>query len=454
LAGVSDVTTGRRRWYPALLLAGLITVPTVVIMPGMAHCAQLQRVVKSNEEPVPQPTQPLSDIDQRPDIPEPPAQPEVTKPEADSTDETLQQPPQIPQQPPIPEQPSTPIITVPGQGQPFPPEPTGDKVIFQADDFHYEAGAIIGEGNVILRMEDMTVYADVVEIDEDGEQAMVHGNLRIETPHQISQGERLLVNLENEEWELREGRTKIEPEFFDPEQVREPLYLEGKRVLSHQDGDLVELFEGQFTSCELKHPHYALRSRHVELRQGDKVVLEKPSINLLGHGLIRLPFNVVLSLEENKNRVLPEIGQNPVEGYYAKFAYLYLAGQAASGLVKLNLTQSRGVGLGLTHYIDSDRQRGEGSVFFEPSQGALTSRILHEYQLTPQLSSNLRASYQQNSGYFGTSASDSLDLTLHQRGVNADSLSLCQCLQYQPAVHRQLPPPAATGAAEPLELAD
>jgi len=419
LAGTDNVTTGRRPLYAALLLAGLIAVPTVVVTPDMAHCAELQRAVKSNEEPAPQPNESSSGLDQRPDIPPPPDQPEVTTPEGDSTDETLREPPQIP------DQPSPPTTEPPAAGaadeQPFPPEPTDDKVIFEADDFHYEAGAIIGEGNVILRMEDMTVYADVVEIDEDGEQAMVHGNLRIETPEQTSWGERLLVNLENEDWELREGRTRIEPEFFDPEQVREPLYLEGKRVLSHQGGDLVELFEGQFTSCELKHPHYALRSRHVELRQGNKVVLEKPSIYLLGQRLIRLPFNVVLSLEENKNRVLPEIGQNPVEGYYAKFAYLYLAGLASSGLAKLNITQSRGVGLGLTHYIDSDRQRGEGSVFFEPSQGALTSRILHEYQLTPQLSSNLRASYQQNSGYFGTSASDSLDLTLHRRGVSADS---------------------------------
>ncbi len=419
MAGVSDVTTGRRRLYAALLLAGLITVPTMVITPDVAHCAQLQRVVKSDEEPAPQPAKSPSGLDQRPDIPPPPAEPEVTTPEADSTDETLREPPQIPEQPPPPT--SEPPTAGAADEQPFPPEPTGDKVIFQADDFHYEAGAIIGEGNVVLRMEDMTVYADVVEIDKDGEQAMVHGNLRIETPDQTSRGERLLVDLEDEEWELHEGRTRIEPEFFDAGQVQEPLYLEGKQIVSHPGGDLVELFEGQFTSCDLKRPHYALRSRHVELRQGDKVVLEKPSINLLGHGLIRLPFNVVLSLEENNNRVLPEIGQNPVEGYYAKFAYLYLAGQAASGLVKLNLTQSRGVGLGLTHYIDSDRQRGQGSVFFEPSQGALTSRILHEYQLTPQLSSNLRASYQQNSGYFGTSASDSVDLTLNRRVTSADS---------------------------------
>lgn len=419
MAGVSHVTTGRSPLYAALLLAGLIAVPIVVVTPDMAHCAELQRVVKSNEEPAPQPTQSSSGLDQRPDIPPPPAEPEVTTPEADSTDETLREPPQIP------DQPSVPVTEPPAAGaadeQPFPPEPTGDKLIIEADDFHYEGGAIIGEGNVILRMEDMTVYADVVEIDEDGEQAMVHGNLRIETPDQTSRGERLLVNLENEDWELREGRTRIKPEFFDPEQVREPLYLEGKRVLSHQGGDLVELFEGQFTSCELEHEHYALRSRHAELRQSNKVVLAKPSIHLLGQRLIRLPFKMVLSLDKDKNRVLPEIGQDPVKGYYTKFAYLYLAGQAASGLARLDITQNRGIGLGLTHYLDSDRQRGEGSVFFEPSQGALSSRILHEYKISPQLSSNLRASYQQNSGYFGTSASDSLDLTLRRRASSADS---------------------------------
>ena len=110
-------------------------MPTVLVIPDMAHCAELQRAAKSNEEPAPQPTESSSALGQRPDIPPPPAGPEVSIPEADSTDETRRQPPQIPQQPPIPEQPSAPTITVPAQGQPFPPEPTGDKVIFEADHF-------------------------------------------------------------------------------------------------------------------------------------------------------------------------------------------------------------------------------------------------------------------------------------------------------------------------------
>ena len=87
--------------------------------------------------------------------------------------------------------------------------------------------------------------------------------------------------------------------------IEEGDYLEGKRVLSHSGGDLVELFEGQFTSCELKHPHYALRSRHSELRQGNKVVLTPKTL------ITKLP---PVTLSEDGERMLREALQDVEAG--------------------------------------------------------------------------------------------------------------------------------------------
>ncbi len=403
-----------------LLRAGLFAVALIMTTVAAGYCASLQRVTKpaaathtdtpsQSAEPVAQPP----DAPPSPDISAAPAAAE--RPETDAEPDE-----DVPQRPDIPEPPAEPEVPTPEQAseeEPLSTEPTGDQITIQGDEVYYEAGAIIGKGNVVVRLPDMTIYADTVEIDEEGEQAMVHGNVRIETPHQVTHGEHLLINLENEQWELREGHSRVDPEYFESGQVIEPIYLDGHEVQAEPGGEPIHLLNGQFSSCDLEHKHYAIRTHHAKVLPGNKVVVNKPAIHLFGQRILKYPLNMVLSLEEDKNRIVPEIGQNDVEGYYTKFAYLYLAGQAASGVAKLHLSQKRGTGLGLEHYIDSDRQHAEASLFSEPYRGSLTGRIAHEYQFSDTLSSYLRGSYQKKSGYFGTPSSDSMNLSL-QRMTN------------------------------------
>ncbi len=303
----------------------------------------------------------------------------------------------------------------------FPGEPVGDKIILRADQVYYEGGATIGQGNVVVRSEELTIRAQVVEIDENKEWATFRGNVVMETENQTTTSEKLLINLDSEQWEIRQGRARIEPEFFEEGQVLEPLFAGGRRVTGDAEAKLIQAYGGMLTSCNKDHPHYSIRSKHIELRPNRKVVIEDPSFYVGSTRLFWLPFKVVASLEERKNRFIPELGQNQVEGYYAKLAYMYLAGQAAEGLLRLNLTQKRGIGLGVDHSIFSDQQTGEGSLFFEPSQGAMTTRLRHRYKFSSALQSNFRGSYQQRSGYFGSTTSQSADLTFRYNDADTDS---------------------------------
>jgi len=321
----------------------------------------------------------------------------------------------------VPSEQQPPVAAEQPEATPFPGQPVGDKITVEADEVYYEAGATIGRGNVVVRGEELTVGADVVEIDEDKEWAQFHGNVVMESENQVTTAERLLINLDTEQWEIRQGRTQVEPEFFEKEQVLEPLFAAGQQVKGSGEGDLIEAFRGGLTSCNLPHPHYSVRSKAIELRPGRKVKIKKPSFYIGSTRVFWLPFNLVASLEEKKNRLIPELGQNNVEGYYAKLAYMYLAGQAAEGLVRLNLTQKRGIALGVDHSIYTDKQTGEGSILFEPSEGAMMTRLRHNYKFSPHLQSNLRGSYQQRSGYFGSTTSQSADLMLRHNDNNSDS---------------------------------
>jgi hypothetical protein len=142
------------------------------------------------------------------------------------------------------------------------------------------------------------------------------------------------------------------------------------------------------------------------------VRLRKPTLYVLGHRLFRYPFDLTLSTDSRNNRIVPEIGQSEAEGYYAKFGYLYTMGEENSGLLRLNLTQKRGTGVGFDHELQTKRQSAMLSLFVEPSEGAVSSRLQHRLQLTDTLKWDLSGSLQRNSGYYGSTETLSTNFTL------------------------------------------
>jgi len=306
------------------------------------------------------------------------------------------------------------------QAEGWPGEPEEDEIQIHADNVYYYAGATGAQGNVVVKYRDVIIRADVGEIDEDQVWGEFRGNVVIEMPDQRTRVERLKVNFETEQWEVEEGRTRLEPSFFE-EGVVEPVFLGGEHIEAEEGGEPVHVTQGHATTCDLEEPHYALTSRQIEVRPENKVILRRPTLELFGHRVIRYPWDLVLSLRRRHNRFIPTLGQNEVEGFYAKFAYLYLAGAHADGMVRLHLTEKRGIGFGGDHYFDAAKQSGELSVFFEPTQGAFSSRGRHVYRFSDQLGSNLRLNMQRNTGYGGATTSLSGNVAVRHSDESSDT---------------------------------
>ncbi len=302
----------------------------------------------------------------------------------------------------------------------WPAELADDEIQIEADNVYYYAGATGAQGNVVVKYRDLVIRADVAEIDEDQVWGQFRGNVTIEMANQRTTATRLRVNFDTEEWQVEGGRTTLQPDFFE-RGVAEPVFVGGERTEAEEGGEPVHVTDGYATSCDLEQPHYALTSPRITVVPEHHVVLRKPTLEAFGHRVIRWPWDLVLSLRRRHNRFIPTVGKNEVEGYYAKFAYLYLAGSHADGIVRLHLTQRRGVGFGGDHYFDASRQSGEMSVFFEPGEGAYSGRGRHLYRFTDELGSNLSLSMQRNSGYGGATTSLSGNLSLRHSGDSSDS---------------------------------
>ncbi len=298
------------------------------------------------------------------------------------------------------------------------PEPSEENILIDADEVYYRAGATVARGNVTVRYREIVITADEAEIDEDGVWGQFRGNVTITREEVETTAELIRVNFDTEEWEVLGGRTVLEPAFFESGVV-EPIYVRARSVAGTEGDEVIYAEDATVTSCNLEHPHYGLHSDHIRLIGEDRVVLERPRLEVLGFTLFRYPWDLVLSQRSQNNRFFPELGQNTVEGFYAKLAYLYLTGSTYNSYVRLHLTEKRGIGLGADHYFRTGPHSGELSLFWEPDEGALSGRARETWEISDELSSNLSLNLQQNTGFYGATESLTGNLALRFRGENA-----------------------------------
>ena len=290
----------------------------------------------------------------------------------------------------------------------------------QADHVRVQDRATAAEGNVRVEGSDLSVTADSALIDADQIWLRFVGNVTIGTKDMRTTATRLDINLETREWRATDGRTVVQPTFF-AEGVEEPVYLRAKTIYTPPDRNVIKAIGAHATTCSKDHPHYELRSRHVRVIPDNKVVFRKPELRFFGHRVFRYPFNLVLSIDGNDNFLFPEIGENSVEGKYAKFAYYYVLDENNSGLARLHFTEKRGTGYGFDHALSASQQDLGLTVFYEPSESALTSRLVHNWTMSDELNWSLNSSYQQNSGYYGTSENLNSDWSLRRTVPDASS---------------------------------
>ena len=309
----------------------------------------------------------------------------------------------------------------PGAAAPPAQEKLGpDKVHVEADKTFMTEDAIAAEGHVVLKTDEYTLHADTAEVDLVKNVARLRGHVVIEGNNQRTEGLSLWIDLDSGAWKIEREATKVEPQFFT-EGVEEPLYLGGSEADYDPATDIIKVLRGEGTSCDLPNPHYDLESKTIRVRPGDLVTFEKPSLYLLGHRILRYPFNLTMSLKQREQNIIPEFGRNDVEGYYLKLAMLYMLGPTSNGVVRLHLTQLRGIGLGFDHLLETTHHSMGLSVFDEPSQGALSTRVNDSWRISRTLTSEFTNSYQANSGFSFSSSTMSDDLTLRNADVSSDT---------------------------------
>ena len=114
-----------------------------------------------------------------------------------------------------------------------------------------------------------------------------------------------------------------------------------------RDLKVIDARDTGVTTCDFPNPHYVFRAKSTTIVPGKHLIARKVSLYRRNKKIATIPY-VLLPLNDRYTRqgITPQVGQSPEEGYFAKFALPYALTAAAIGILRMDLIQRKGVGLG------------------------------------------------------------------------------------------------------------
>jgi len=252
-------------------------------------------------------------------------------------------------------------------------------------------------GEVTVTAEHLRLQAAEMSYDAATDTVRASGHVAI-TPAdgQTYYGETLEYRPRAGTWAFRDW-TAVLPPALVGSPLTAPLYAAGETMSPGAKGALT-LQGAHLTTCNLDEPHYELSAREVELYPGDKLTARDVDLYVHGRRVLHLPWLFFL-LGTQQVPIMPEAGRNDLEGYFVRLPYQYLLNADNLGTLRLDLTQKRGVGLGLDHFYTLGSGRGEAFAYLSTGAEDYTLRLNHTQPLP---------------------ADTTLDLQLQQRLVSND----------------------------------
>ena len=264
---------------------------------------------------------------------------------------------------------------------------------------------IVAEGNVVLRFRGYRIRADRATFDSSRLLATFAGNVVIEgEPQNVPQTfqlDTLTLDTRTREFTSANGRTVVPVELLAPTLVQ-PLRLSGK-TLAREGRDLVAL-DGLLTTCDYPDPHYHIGFRRATVIPNRRIALRDVTLfDGRNRKLLRIPYLAVpITDRVPRYNYLPQVGQNNEEGVFVKSVVGYLLRDDLPGLLRVDLMQKKGVGLGvdqayqlgaaaagtLVLYGLRDQSRGVGN---------LSGQLSHQQRFGANFTASLSSTFQQNS---------------------------------------------------------
>lgn len=269
--------------------------------------------------------------------------------------------------------------------------------------------------DALIRYKDYEVSGDKIWVKLDEERGVIEGNAVLKKGGELLRGKKLAFDWRNEKWEMEGGMIEVEPSRLQGASA--PVFIYSARSEgspSQIGGEGVSL-----TTCDLPHPHYYIEARKILAIIGDKLIARDVAFVVKGRRLLKLPYITIPLKPLSRRTIVPQVGNDPYEGFFIKSQYPYLATATQSGLLRLDYVERGGTGGGLEHTFTYPHLRSTLSLY-QLSRGEgggknFSSRGDLEWK-EGRWRASLLGEYQENSIWYGATRSTSLQTSLEKSG--------------------------------------
>ena len=226
----------------------------------------------------------------------------------------------------------------------------------RADHLHYDEGSgmLNASGNVVVTFRALTVEADSLQYDLNQNIATAEGHIQFSRDdYRASVGS--LVYFGSREAAVGED---FRATFYTSNR-KGIVITHVERISERADVKIGE--QGISTTCDYSKPHYHVAAQEVEYYPEDKIVGKSVGFFVGDTQVFWLPYYVYNLKKKSVNNGFPVLGQNQVEGAFAKSTFSYFVDKGDEGEIYIDLTEKKGVGLGFKHNYELGRV-GAGSL--------------------------------------------------------------------------------------------
>ena len=223
-------------------------------------------------------------------------------------------------------------------------------VDIRGDNISYKGGLASWDENVVISYDDLLIYCDHAQFDQESRDVLIQGNVRIYQGGQLLTGERAVYNVDTKQITAADFRGDIVPFCFAAESVS----------TLGQGGYLLK--DAVFTTSDNSKPDYQARAKKARVYPNDRVVFTNLKLYIGRTPVFWVPY-FYQSLDRERGFLITP-GYSNLWGQFLLSQYSLPIGQA-QGKFRAEYLSKRGLGLGFdAQWSDEQtmerRTRGKG----------------------------------------------------------------------------------------------
>ena len=214
-----------------------------------------------------------------------------------------------------------------------------------------EEDLVIAKGSVLFHYQDIKIKADYLKINLTTDLLFASGEVLFKQDETETNSEELTYNWKTKKIILLRLKGELTGEG-----IKGKIYYQGEKMENFPE--TVELTDGSFTTCDLDDPHYHIVAKEMIIYPKDKIIARDISWYEGKTKIITLPYFLIFLDRKTQLPILPKIGQNSNDGWYAKINFNYYVNEKSYGTLYIDWFEKKGIGTGIKHFLEIG---GEGS---------------------------------------------------------------------------------------------